>query len=411
MSDVANSNEPDESRALSVVSSGIPISDAAGGLDLNSVEQAVKVAKLMSTAGAMIPKFLRGQWGACLGIVLQAREWRMSPYQVARQAYVVENKKTGESTVAYMAQLTNAVIKSRAPITEDGLMVSYEGEGDDLVCTVSAQLRKRDGSPGRIISHRSPTLGERKKALKIKFRASEDGDEAIVRGSPLWVSKPEVQIFYDTSRDLGRIYFPEVLMGIYTKEEMEEHGWEASQTSMSHYQQSESAAVEQGLSERLSAQAISRYGFNVDEALSGLEQASADNQAATSETEKSAAAKVDPKPRSRRAKASGSPPATVEQGPATLPPKTTEARPEPSVAQQTPAAKSDQIEQHASTGGFSQPPRATDDPLEVAYRAGRRAYFNNIARSARAYANMPSFRAEWERGWDEREAEEKGKQT
>ncbi|HET9538081.1 MAG TPA: hypothetical protein VFP43_22500, partial [Mesorhizobium sp.] len=38
--------------------------------------------------------------------------------------------------------------------------------------------------------------------------------------SPLWLTKPRVQLFYDASRDWARINCPDVLAGVYTKDEL-----------------------------------------------------------------------------------------------------------------------------------------------------------------------------------------------
>jgi hypothetical protein len=45
-------------------------------------------------------------------------------------------------------------------------------------------------------------------------------DKGIVKGSPLWDKKPDVQLFYDTSRDWTRLFAPTATLGIYSPEEM-----------------------------------------------------------------------------------------------------------------------------------------------------------------------------------------------
>src|SRR5208337_3508692 len=230
----------------------ITVTNDAGGLaETLDYAQIFEVAKFMATSGPMVPSFCQGRPGVCLGIVLQAREWRMMPYQVARMAYVVSNRKTGEQVVSYMSQLIHAVIESRAPIA-DRLSVHYDGEGDDLTCTVSAPLRNRDGTPGRVVELTSPTLGERKRALRMKITVGDDGEEASVKGSPLWVTKPKQQLFYDTSRDWARMFFPDVLMGVYSREEMEDQGWTEKRIPPAS-----AAEPDSGFTRRLTSQAIS----------------------------------------------------------------------------------------------------------------------------------------------------------
>ena len=52
----------------------------------------------------------------------------------------------------------------------------------------------------------------------------EKDGKTFVRGSQLWNCKPDVQLFYDTSRDWVRMYCPRAVLGIYSPEELEEYG-------------------------------------------------------------------------------------------------------------------------------------------------------------------------------------------
>ena len=289
----------------------ITVTDDAGGLaETLDYAQIFEVAKFMATSGPMVPSFCQGRPGVCLGIVLQAREWRMMPYQVARMAYVVSNRKTGEQVVSYMSQLIHAVIESRAPIA-DRLSVHYDGEGDDLTCTVSAPLRNRDGTPGRIVSLTSPTLGERKRALRVKITVGDDGEEASVKGSPLWVTKPKQQLFYDTSRDWARMFFPDVLMGVYSREEMEDQGWTEKRIPPAS-----AAEPDSGFTRRLTSQAISRAGFD----LKGVEE----------EAERIKNGEPEPASKGTRRVKAKAEPAPAETEVVTAAPETEESSPAPS---------------------------------------------------------------------------------
>jgi hypothetical protein len=237
-----------ESRIDKDRAAAISISGAAGGLSIGDLAQVFEFAKAMSTAGPMIPAFLRNNPGACLGICLQAIEWRMSPFAVANKAYAVEQK--GEIRVAFESQLIHAVIEARAPL-KGRLNVRYEGEGDERVCIVSCTLKGED-TPRE---HRSPTLGRRKPGLN---------QSGARKGSPLWDTKPDVQLFYDTSRDLARILFPDIIMGLYSDDELSEVGYEPVKT-VTFRKVDDSQAVTDpanGLHERLSASAIAKAGFD-----------------------------------------------------------------------------------------------------------------------------------------------------
>src|SRR5208337_3001097 len=245
-------------------SSTIILSREAGGINSQiDWAQAFEIAKYMARSGPMVAEFLRGSPWACLGIYVQAFEWNMSPWRVAQMAYLVESRKTGQQMVSYPSQLIHALIEARAPIT-DRLSHRFDGSDDGLTCTVWTTLRNKDGTPGRVIEYTSPTLGERKKALRIKISVDADGEVATVKGSPLWTQKPKVQLYYDTSRDWARMFFPDILMGIYSKDELEDQeGWaEAKKISDT------TTEPDSGFTRRLTSQAISRAGFD----LKGVEE-------------------------------------------------------------------------------------------------------------------------------------------
>ncbi len=248
--------------------SAIAISDEAGGLDFDNVAQLFEVAKMMAQARVMVPAFLQGSPWDCLAIILQAREWRMSPFQVARMAYLTENKRTGEKQIGFMAQLIHAVLEARAPI-KGRMAVRYEGEGDNRVCIVSATLS--DALGGETKEHRSPRLGDRRPEVK-KGRDRNGNDYEYTPGSPLWITKPDVQLAYDTQRDFARIYFPDILMGVYADDELKEVGFdEIAPRDLARMPAQVQQAAEESLSSRLSPEAAKRAGFNVEHVVAEVE--------------------------------------------------------------------------------------------------------------------------------------------
>lgn len=158
-----------------------------------SMGEALEVARLMA-AGNFVPKHLRGKPGDCLAVVMQAARWAMDPFAVANKTYFVNDR------MAYEAQLVNAVINSSGAL--DGrLHPVWEGHGEKLVCTVTGKLRGDDRPKER--------------------RVTMDG---LTRNSPLWKQDPEQQLAYYATRAWARLYAPEVLMGVYTPEEVREMG-------------------------------------------------------------------------------------------------------------------------------------------------------------------------------------------
>jgi hypothetical protein len=187
-----------------------------GGVDYSNLKDMVDAAKLLAAAGEMIPPFMRGNVGAMFANCLRAQELGISPLTLANWTYAVENK--GEIRIAYESQLFHALIEARAPI-KGRMKVEYEGEGDNLKCFVSATF-KGESEP-RVWPPREQageyTLG--------KLRPAKN-DYGKIKGSPLWEKKPALQLFYTISRDFARVFFPDVLGGMYGKDEMIEAGFE-----------------------------------------------------------------------------------------------------------------------------------------------------------------------------------------
>ncbi|MEW9304504.1 recombinase RecT [Labrys neptuniae] len=178
------------------VTNSLAISDHAGGLAFANVEQVMEVAKLMAISQVAVPKHLRGNPGACIAVCIQAIEWRMSPFAVANKSYSVNDR------MAYEAQLIHAVILQRAPI-KGRLKVEYLGEGGRRRCRVWAELQ----DTGEVVEYLSPEF-----------------DKILPKNSPLWKTDPDQQHFYNASRAFCRRHFPDVLLGVYAKDEIEDAG-------------------------------------------------------------------------------------------------------------------------------------------------------------------------------------------
>jgi len=100
-----------EKRVDRAIAAPIPINAEVGGVALENMGQVMEFAKLMAVSGAAVPKYLRGNPGACLAICSRALRWQMDPFAVAEKSYMVTNK--GEERIAFEAQLVHAVITAR----------------------------------------------------------------------------------------------------------------------------------------------------------------------------------------------------------------------------------------------------------------------------------------------------------
>ena len=95
--------------------------------------EAMELGKLMA-AGCFVPPHLRGRPGDCLAVVMQSARWGMDPFAVGNKTYFVNDR------MAYEGQLVNAVVNSSGRL-EGRLKIEWEGEGNELVCTVTGTLK------------------------------------------------------------------------------------------------------------------------------------------------------------------------------------------------------------------------------------------------------------------------------
>lgn len=165
----------------------------AGGPQFQNMMEVMEFAKLMAVSDVAVPRHLRGNPGACLAICIQALEWRMWPYAVANKSYVVNDR------MSYESQLVHAVVEQRAPLL-GRLRCRYTGEGEQRRCIVWARIR-----------------GEEE---PLEFQSAEFG-KIQPKNSPLWKTKPDLQLFYNASRDWARMYFPDVILGVYAEDEIQ----------------------------------------------------------------------------------------------------------------------------------------------------------------------------------------------
>jgi hypothetical protein len=175
----------------------VGMNDTGGGggmLMPRNFGEVVAFSELMARAQLAIPKHMRDNPGACMAVTMQALRWEMDPFSVANKSYFVNDR------LAYEAQLVHAVISARAPI-RGRLKVEYTGEGPSRRCKVWARLRDED----EVVDYESPPFAS-----------------INPKNSPLWKNDPDQQLFYFASRSFARRHFPDVIMGVLTRDEIED---------------------------------------------------------------------------------------------------------------------------------------------------------------------------------------------
>lgn len=170
----------------------VSATSAAMMLDSSTLDRLMRVADIMATGRATVPKHLQGNPGDCLAVAMQAVRWNMDPFVVAQKTHLVGG------TLGYEAQLVNAVIQSSGAI--DGRFhYEFRGEGTALECRVGAVIR---GEP-------EITWGEWLCIASVK-----------TKNSPLWSTNPKQQLGYLQVKYWSRLYTPGAILGVYTPEEL-----------------------------------------------------------------------------------------------------------------------------------------------------------------------------------------------
>jgi hypothetical protein len=172
----------------------VAMSSGPGGSSIapQSLGDVVRFAEVMCRADIALPQHLRGNAGACMAVAMQALEWQMSPFAVASKSYSVGGR------IAYEAQLIAAVVNTRSGI-KGRLKYEFEGEGPTLTCRVVGVL------DGEECEYKSPPVGS-----------------ITTKNSPLWKSDPQQQLGYFSARSWARRHCPEVILGVYDREEVEQ---------------------------------------------------------------------------------------------------------------------------------------------------------------------------------------------
>jgi len=206
-----------ESRIDHAAAGATAISMSFGGVQFQTMMEVMQFAKLMAVSGSAIPPHLRGNPGGCLAICTRALRFGFDPFALAEHSFVMKKPQKDAAgnwsdieTIAFDSFVIHAIIEAHAPIV-GRLRPKYEGEGDGLKVTVFG-TPKGERDP---LVHTSQTVGE----IVKQIGRNEKGK---LRGSPLWETKPEQQIWYYARRDFCRKYFPEILLGWYDKDELEE---------------------------------------------------------------------------------------------------------------------------------------------------------------------------------------------
>jgi hypothetical protein len=178
-------------------------------------------SQIMASGVSTIPVHLQNNPSDCMAIAMQAAQWNMSPYAVAQKTFTVGG------VLGYEAQLVNAVISTRGPLVG---RPEYDWFGPWEKVIGKFDIRKNDKNK----EYRVPgwKLAD-EEGIGVKIWATLRGEEkpreltlllaqARTRNSTLWADDPRQQLAYLAVKRWARLYCPEVILGVYTSDELED---------------------------------------------------------------------------------------------------------------------------------------------------------------------------------------------
>lgn len=168
------------------------------------MDRMLKTAEIMASGKTTVPAHLRGSVGDCMAIVLQAAQWDMNPFSVAQKTHLVNG------LLGYEAQLVNAVIITRAPIKG---RPRFEWDGD------WSKINGKDSRDDALAVTVSATFVGDEHPVALRISMAQVG---WVRNSPLWIADPRQQLAYLAIKRWARLYCPDVLLGVYSADELED---------------------------------------------------------------------------------------------------------------------------------------------------------------------------------------------
>jgi hypothetical protein len=220
----AVTKESQHSMQLAHQSSGAPIATVSSAsliLDVAHMDSMVRLAEIMASGKATLPNEFRGSPGDCLAVVMQAVQWKMSPFAVAQKTFFVSGK------IGYEGQLVHAAITSSGILSADDFDYEYYGPWENIIGKF--EIKKGEKGEYRVPAwHLSDEIGL---GLRISATIRATGKikvldlmlaQARTRNSTLWADDPKQQLGYLAVRKWARQYAPGVILGVYTGDELEE---------------------------------------------------------------------------------------------------------------------------------------------------------------------------------------------
>jgi hypothetical protein len=164
---------------------------------IQAFEDAQRMAKSLASSTLVPPQF-QGQQGFanCLVALEISHRMRMSPFVVVQNLHIIHGRPSWSSQ--FIIGLINGCGRF-SPLRYD-----ITGKGDTLACTAVATELK---------------TGEELRGPEVTMAMAKKEGWATKSGSK-WLTMPELMIRYRAAAFWGRLFIPELLVGIQTQEEV-----------------------------------------------------------------------------------------------------------------------------------------------------------------------------------------------
>ncbi len=194
-------------------------------IDPAKFHQMHQFALVMAESRSMVPEHMRGNVGDCMAVTMQALQWGMNPFAVAQKTFNIKG------VLGYEAQLINAVVTANAPIT-GRLQFNWFGNWEKILGKFKEMPSKFEDKNGKKSTYKVPDWNAADEVgLGVEVWATLKGEEeprklsilmsqAITRNSTLWTEDPKQQIAYLAIKRWARLYCPDVIMGVYSPDEL-----------------------------------------------------------------------------------------------------------------------------------------------------------------------------------------------
>lgn len=183
-----------------------------------------KMAAMMASGKATVPQHLRGNQADCFAICLQAVQWGMNPFPVAQKTHLVNG------TLGYEAQLVNAVVVNSGVI-KGRFDYEFFGPWERVIGKFKEVQSKDPDKKGAVYRVPDWSFAD-EKGCGVKVIATlANGQvrevelllqQARTRNSTLWADDPKQQLAYLGVKRWARLYTPDVILGVYSVDELEE---------------------------------------------------------------------------------------------------------------------------------------------------------------------------------------------